>query len=185
MASLVEGSPGALRRPVAAAGAALVALGLGAAVGALVAGRPDAARHEAVIARAAAEFGVDPALVGAIVAAESGGDSEAVSRTGAVGLMQLMPATAAEQAARLDLVDPDLTDPAVNVRLGTGHLARLLASFEGQVPLAVAAYNAGAARAREWADRAPHLTPIEVVDALAFDETRQYVHRVLAFRDGR
>ena len=95
------------------------------------------ARLERLIANASAASGNDPALVKAIVANESGFDPRATSSTGAAGLMQLMPATAVENGVR------DVYDPAENVAGGTRYLARLLRRFDGDVPAALAAYNAG------------------------------------------
>jgi soluble lytic murein transglycosylase-like protein len=92
---------------------------------------------ERLIANACASTGTDPALVKAIVANESGFDPLATSPAGAQGLMQLMPATAAEVGVR------DAYDPAQNIAGGTRYLARLLQRFKGDVPTAVAAYNAG------------------------------------------
>ncbi len=113
------------------------------------------------IRRAAERHGVDALLVAAIVEAESGFDPCAISRRGAVGLMQVMPATAGGVA--LDrLMDPDL-----NVNLGTGYLRHLLDLYEGDLALALAAYNAGPANVRRYGGLPP------------FRETQRYVERVL------
>lgn len=95
------------------------------------------AKLERLIADASATSETDPALVKAIVANESGFDPLATSRTGAQGLMQLMPMTAAENGVH------DAYDPAQNIAGGTRYLAHLLRRFGGDVPTAVAAYNAG------------------------------------------
>ncbi len=178
----MERSPGEDRRPLSRFLLPVLAAAAGLAAGWFAWPEADASRQAAAIESAAAEFRVDPALVRAIVLAESGGRPGVTSGAGAVGLMQLLPETAGELGPKIGIPDPDLTDPETNVRIGTCHLARLLASFEGEVPLAVAAYNAGERRVREWAESAPNLSAIEVVDALAYDETRHYVHRVLAFQ---
>lgn len=149
---------------------------------------PDLCRHAGAIARAAAQARarpLDPHLLAALVAAESGGDPAAESRAGAVGLCQLLPATAAEVAAALGLPAPDaaaLKDPALNLRLGAEHLARLLVAFDGEEAFAVAAYNAGATPVRRWRERAPHLGAREVIRREGYEETRRHVEKVLAWR---
>jgi soluble lytic murein transglycosylase-like protein len=110
---------------------------------------------------AAREAGLDPWLVASVVQAESAFDPRAVSRAGASGLMQLMPSAAADHGVR------DLFDPAENLRGGAEHLRTMLDRFES-VPLALAAYNAGA-------------TTVERYDGVPpYKETREYVRRVLA-----
>jgi soluble lytic murein transglycosylase-like protein len=98
---------------------------------------PSAAAFQALIVRSGVEAHVDPALIEAVIAKESAFQPRAVSSTGAQGLMQLMPAT----AAALGVSDP--YDPAQNVRGGARYLRSLLDRFGGDVRLALAAYNAG------------------------------------------
>jgi soluble lytic murein transglycosylase len=149
---------------------------------------PDLTRYAAEIeraARAAGPSGVEPALLMALVAAESGGDPEARSRAGAIGLCQLLPSTAAEVAHDLGIADyaPErLVEPALNLRLGAEYLARMLAAFEGEEALAIAAYNAGAANVRRWRQKAPDASPAEVIEREGFGETRRHVRKVLAWR---
>lgn len=113
------------------------------------------------IRRAAQRHGVDGLLVAAIVEAESSFDPCAISHRGAVGLMQVMPATAG--SIELD----ELTEPERNIDLGTGYLRHLLKLYEGDLELALAAYNAGPANVRRFGGLPP------------FRETRHYVERVL------
>lgn len=105
-------------------------------------------RHSQQIELAAAEQGLDPALLHAVVQVESGYNAQAVSPRGATGLMQLMPATARQ------LGIGDARDPAANLRGGARHLHRLMVSF-GDLPLALAAYNAGEAAVRRHGMRIP------------------------------
>lgn len=102
---------------------------------------------------------LDPCLLAAIVYAESRGRPEAVSQAGAVGLMQLMPASASDAALRLRLSTPTreelLADPHLNLRLGTSHLAWLLENRRDMSLEAVLiAYNAGLTKARRWFEEA-------------------------------
>ena len=111
----------------------------------------EAARHE----------GLDPGLVTAVVQVESAFLPEAVSAKGAMGLMQLMPATAAE----LGVTDP--FEPVQNLAAGVRHLKGLLSRYDGDLRRALAAYNAGAARVDQHRGVPP------------YRETRAYVERVL------
>ena len=118
---------------------------------------------EPLIKRHSSQQQLHPALIRAIIKAESNFDPRAVSRAGAIGLMQLMPQT----AVRLDV--RDMFDPDENVGGGTKYLRQLLDRFHGNLPLALAAYNAG----ENIVDRYQSLPPI--------DETRQYVRKVLRY----
>jgi soluble lytic murein transglycosylase len=113
----------------------------------------------------ALDHGVDPALVRAIIRAESNFDQRAVSRKGAQGLMQLMPGTAGRYAVS------DTFNPAENIRGGVRYLRFLQDRFPGQLHLAVAAYNAG----ENAVLRHKGIPP--------YTETRQYVARVFRFYD--
>jgi soluble lytic murein transglycosylase len=118
----------------------------------------------------AEEHALDPALVAAVVRCESRFKARAVSPRGATGLMQVMPDTGAWIAQQLEIPDfePDrLTEPALNLRLGTWYLRHLLDRF-GNEDDALAAYNAGPSNAEHWADGSGSVFP----------ETRAYVERV-------
>jgi len=146
---------------------------------------PDLAAVDAPLRAAAAEAGLDADLLRGLVAAESSGDRKARSAAGAVGLTQLLPSTAAEQAKPLGL-DPatmDLEDPATNLRLGARYLRWLLKTFDGEEAFAIAAYNAGAEPVKRWRLRAPDAPAAEVIRREAYAETRTHVDRVLRYRD--
>jgi soluble lytic murein transglycosylase-like protein len=123
--------------------------------------RSDAPPDE--IDRAAQIYNVPAELVRAVIWAESAGDAAAVSRVGAIGLMQLMPRTAG------DMYVQDPVDPAQNIMGGTRYLRWLANQFGGDMLLTLAAYNAGPEAVRKYGGVPP------------FDETRQYVKKVLAY----
>ena len=110
---------------------------------------PDAARYDGLIERHAAAHGVRADLVRAVIQVESGFDPRAVSSKGALGLMQLMPAPAAE----LGVSDP--FDPAENIRDGITYLRWLLDRYDGNEELALAAYNAGPGAVEQYGNRVP------------------------------
>jgi len=112
------------------------------------------------IQASATEYGVDPALVRAIIHAESAFNPQAMSRKGAQGLMQLMPGTASQYGVS------NPYDASENIRAGVRHLASLLKSYNGDVKLAAAAYNAGQGAVQKYGGVPP------------YEETRLYVQRV-------
>lgn len=126
---------------------------------ALTAARRDA--YDDLIADAANRWGVEFALVKAVVHAESAFDKEAVSRAGARGLMQLMPATASM------LKVSDIHDPYDNINGGAQYLRMMLNKFRGDVRNALAAYNAGEANVKKYGGIPP------------FPETKDYVSKVV------
>ncbi|MBV9814070.1 MAG: lytic transglycosylase domain-containing protein, partial [Acetobacteraceae bacterium] len=134
-----------------------------------------------------AEAGVDPALALGVIRQESSFDPDAVSPAGARGLMQLMPATATETARQLRMaaVFPTaLTDSATNLQLGTAYLRGLIARYDGSLPLAVAAYNAGPGRVAAWLGdngdpRTGAVDMIDWIELIPIAETRNYAQRVI------
>ncbi|MDB5892887.1 MAG: lytic transglycosylase [Rhodoferax sp.] len=125
---------------------------------------------------AATTHGVDYELLQALIVTESGFSSTAVSPKGAVGLMQIMPATAERYGLTGDpkaSVEQKLTDPKTNIRIGTRYLRDLIAMFPGQLELAVASYNAGEGAVQRAGNRIPN-----------YKETQAYVKTVLALYNG-
>lgn len=117
-------------------------------------------KYQQQIAMAARESQLEPALIRAVIHAESAFKAAAVSKTGAQGLMQLMPATANELGVS------DAFHPEQNILAGSRYLAQLLKRFNGDIVLACAAYNAGASRVEQYNGVPP------------FPETQAYVERV-------
>ena len=117
-----------------------------------------------IINSAAKKHSLDPQLLHAVIRAESAYNPKAVSHKGAVGLMQLMPATAVRFGVK------DREDPAENINGGAQYLSELLKLFESDIKLAVAAYNAGEHNVMKYGNKIP-----------PFNETRQYVTKVMKF----
>ena len=108
--------------------------------------------------------------------------TDARSGVGASGLMQVMPATARWTARKIGLTDfrpHHITDRDTNIAIGTAYLKFALDDFEGSLPLAAAAYNAGPGRSRTWRE-GPVLDGDIWTENIPFDETRDYVQKVLA-----
>jgi soluble lytic murein transglycosylase-like protein len=122
-------------------------------------------RYDRIIVRAARKHGVDNTLVKAVIRAESDFDRHAVSNKGAQGLMQLMPETAKDLAVK------DSFNPNENINAGVRYLKRQLNNFQNNVPLALAAYNAGENAVRRYGRIPP------------YKETRTFVDRVLRYWD--
>jgi soluble lytic murein transglycosylase len=188
-----SGRAGARHRPRAVrrrALGAVLALAVLALVGVLIASEVNHAvdklglplTNAAVIREQASEKHLDPALIAAVIYAESKFSPEQ-SSAGAEGLMQILPETAyfiAHLSGGSRFTESDLATPSINVAYGSYYLRYLLDHYDGDQMLAVAAYNAGLANVDRWLARAKahgeHLT----VAAIPFPETRAYVERVLA-----
>ena len=132
----------------------------------------------------AQERTMNTSLLYAISRQESALYPQAQSPVGARGLMQLMPATAKETAGKLGVPyrnEQQLFDPAMNIRLGSAYLKRLLDVYDGNRILAAAAYNAGPGRVKRWRDQSDN-KPMDVwVESIPYKETRNYVQNVLSF----
>lgn len=135
----------------------------------------------------AEETGVDVHLLGALMMAESSGRADARSHKGALGLFQLMPATAAEQAQRLGLPPPDeqqlLEDARLNARLGARYLAWLLARQQGDAERALIAYNAGPGRFARWIEESGNYEAWRAQRAASGSPVLAYATKVLSLRD--
>lgn len=135
---------------------------------------------EESVRRWAGEYGVDPLLVWAVMREESGFRPTAISRSGACGLMQLLPSTArwiAEEKLGIPYREELLFQPDYNIRLGTWYLRHLLEQFGGKVAWAVAAYNGGPGNLRRWT--AEVTDSRDLPRALRSTETREYLVKVL------
>jgi soluble lytic murein transglycosylase-like protein len=117
-----------------------------------------------IILKAANRYEVDPAIIKAIIMAESGYNPNAVSKSGAIGLMQLMPTTARELG-----VD-DIFNPEQNINAGVRYFKQMLKRFDGNTALALAAYNAGSAKVRKYKGIPP------------YKATKHYIKKVFKYQ---
>jgi soluble lytic murein transglycosylase len=141
--------------------------------------------HAGAIRAGAARYDLDPALVAAVVYAESKFDENAVSSQGAVGLMQILPETAdqiADESGGLTFTTEDLEDPRINVRYGSYYLRQALDEFDGAQVAAIASYNAGMGAVSEWAAQAATDGRRLRIRDIPYPETRAYVEKVLEAR---
>lgn len=137
--------------------------------------------YEQLIKRESRAHGLDPHFVAALIRQESRFNKEARSGAGAIGLMQVMPATGKQLARKAGIkrVTPEtLTDPGVNVKLGTRFLADMLRTYR-RADLALVAYNAGPTRASRWRSFPEFSTPELFVERIPFEETRDYVKIIM------
>jgi soluble lytic murein transglycosylase len=128
-------------------------------------------RYEELVVGHAENYGLEPQLVAAVIYQESKFDADAVSSSGAVGLMQLLPSTGqgiADRTGGKSWTPADLRDPELNIRYGSWYLRHLLDKY-GEERLALAAYNAGQANVDRWRAEGGEIR---------FAETRAYVDRV-------
>ncbi|AFM42179.1 soluble lytic murein transglycosylase-like protein [Desulfosporosinus acidiphilus SJ4] len=138
--------------------------------------------HQKIVEKYAAQYGVDPLLVVAIIREESKFFPQSQSHKGAVGLMQLMPSTAqaiAESLGDKSYSNEDLINPETNIQFGTWYLGSLEKVFSNNLILVIAAYNGGRGHVQEWI-KSGQINPNNVrQEDIPFTETRDYVGRVL------
>ncbi|MBM4137276.1 MAG: lytic transglycosylase domain-containing protein [Nitrospira sp.] len=128
----------------------------------------DTSDYHSIVHNKAAKYDIDPSLIKAVIKTESNWNHKAVSRKGAMGLMQLMPVTASD----MDVHNP--FNPEENIEGGVKYLKYLLERFNGDLTLALAAYNAGPTTVEKFGFSVPPIT-----------ETKQYVSKVLSLYNGK
>ena len=136
------------------------------------------------IFREASSQGIDPAWVYGLIRQESAFMADVRSPVGALGLMQLMPATARQVARQFRWrvrIPGDVLRPETNLRLGIAYLGGRYRQFDGNAVLATAAYNAGPHRVNRWLPEQNHISTDRWIESIPFDETRKYVKRVLTY----
>jgi len=141
--------------------------------------------HVAAVRAGAERYQLDPALVAAVIFAESKFDEHARSPQGAVGLMQILPETAdqiADESGGVTFTAADLEDPGINVRYGCYYLRQALDVYDGDLRAAVASYNAGMGAVDEWVAGARATGRELRLGDIPYPETRAYVEKVLEAR---
>ncbi|MDP2167494.1 MAG: transglycosylase SLT domain-containing protein [Thermodesulfovibrionales bacterium] len=139
---------------------------------------------------ASREFAVDPYLILSVIREESRYSPDAVSRAGAIGIMQIMPQTGKRLARGLnaDFKTGHLYEPGTNIRLGSYYLNSLLKYF-GSGPPALAAYNAGENKVTEWLEKGRYDSYDEFVEDIPYRETKEYIKRIMTtyfrYKNGR
>jgi len=141
-------------------------------------------RHEDIIRQQARDKDLDPALIAAVIYQESRFRDQ-TSHAGARGLMQITPDTArfiARNSGGIRFVQGDLATPQINIAYGSWYLRYLLQRYEGRMPLAVAAYNAGMRNVDGWVQNAGGAEDFDARADIPFPETRHYVLNVMKRR---
>src|SRR5919198_4896198 len=138
-------------------------------------------RHEDIIRQQARDKGLDPALIAAVIYAESRFRDGQTSRAGAQGLMQITPATAqmiARKSGGVSFTVRDLGTPQVNIAYGSWYLRYLMQRYAGSQTFALAAYNGGEGNVDRWIATAQRRNELLTIEAIPFSETRAYVAKV-------
>ena len=137
--------------------------------------------YRELVRREAAEWGVDPFMMAAIIRQESAFKADIVSRAGAIGLMQVMPPTGAQLARAHGpngFTEASLTKPEVNLHLGAAFFVDMSRRYDNELPLVLSAYNAGPTRATRWRRYPEASDPLRFTERIPFTETRGYVKNV-------
>ncbi len=146
---------------------------------------PGIQRYQFMVQKSVSPAGVEQELVLAMISVESNGRTRAISKKGAVGLMQIMPRTARQMALEIGMPSPsvdDLFDPDTNIRLGVAYISKLMKRYDGDMILALGAYNAGPGTIHGWRSANSELTSRELCLTVFYPETRGYIISVLKKR---
>lgn len=141
--------------------------------------------HKNTVIKHAQSNGIDPDWVYSVIRQESAFLPMARSPVGALGMMQIMPATARQLAREMRIAVPsqnDLLRPEANIRMGTFYLKQLADQFNGNIILATASYNAGPHRAKAWQPKYASMEGDIWVETIPFKETREYVKNILTYQ---
>ncbi len=136
--------------------------------------------YSALVKKYAEENGVDPFLLFALIREESWFNNEAVSSSGALGLMQVMPKTASSVTNNHDINRNSMFDPELNISIGSKFFSDLLKRFDGNIIYAIASYNAGPNAVTKWVKERSAFDLDEFVEDIPYKETRDYVKKVFS-----
>lgn len=132
-----------------------------------------------IIKKYAQEYSLPEYFIYALIRSESFFNAQAISQAGAIGLMQLMPSTAADIAKKLKITNYDLTDPVLNIRFGVHYIAEMIRRSNNQILPACFAYNAGISRVRIWQKENKNLSSDDLfLESVTYGETREYGKRI-------
>lgn len=137
-------------------------------------------KYSEYVMKYSSQYEVDPYLIYAIIRTESGFKEDAQSNKDAFGLMQIIPSTGEEVAKKLKMKDytqDNLVNPETNIKIGTWYIKYLIGKFNGDWDLAIAAYNAGMGKVREWLAN-PEYSPEGKLVNIPFPETDGYLKKV-------
>ncbi|MGL4344702.1 MAG: lytic transglycosylase domain-containing protein [Cellulosilyticaceae bacterium] len=137
--------------------------------------------YEEWIASEAKAYGVDPLLIYAMIKVESGFDENALSRSGAKGLMQIMDGTGkwgAEECGLTEYTTNHLFNPRINIKIGVWYIARLINQYKGDIDTALTAYNAGSGNVAKWKGNQAYSQDGIKLDKIPFKETASYIKKV-------
>lgn len=130
----------------------------------------------------AVEYGVDPLIIFAIIKAESNFNPNVVSKSGAIGLMQLMDTTAEELCNKMDIFyvkKASLYQPELNIQLGTKYFSNLMKEYNNNYLLALTAYNAGIGNVKKWIEQGTIQADGSDIENIPFKETNNYVRKIV------
>ena len=137
-------------------------------------------KYSEYVEKYAEEYDIDSLLVYAIIKAESNFKADVISKSNAVGLMQLMDATAEDTASKLGMEysKEDLTNPEINIKLGTKYFSILYETYKN-IPIALTAYNAGSGNVDKWLAEKTISADGSDIENIPFRETNNYVRKIL------
>lgn len=138
-------------------------------------------KYSEYVEKYAKEYDIDPYMVYSIIKAESNFNENAKSASNAVGLMQIMEATAIETANKMDLnvTEEDLFDPELNISIGLKYFSNLLNKYNDNYYLAIIAYNAGIGNVDKWIADGTIKEDASDIENVPFKETNNYVRKIL------